>query len=108
MLTISLNSLQHEDFNMPLYIPQLAFTKFTAHQFSVHTSNKVSNMTPYRSGFPIDSIPPIDSLYPVLPRCKKVYQTIFSCINWLATCNRTGIDTVLKFIASYRNVLHKH
>ena len=69
-LGIAFTWIQHADGNISVHLLQLEFTEFAAHQFSVHTSNKVPNMTHYRSGFPIDSIPPVDPLNPDLPRRK--------------------------------------
>ena len=63
-------------------------------------------MTPYRSGFPIDSIPPVDPLGPDLPRQRQVYHITFGCINWLATCIRPDIVPALEFLASYINSPH--
>ena len=63
-------------------------------------------MTPYCSGFPIDSIPPVDPLDPDLSRQQKVYQNIVGCINWLATFTRNYIAPVLTFLASYINSPH--
>ena len=64
-------------------------------------------MTPYRSGLPIDSIPPVDPLYLDLNHRQKIYQSIFGCINWLATCTYPDIAPVLTFIASYSNYPHQ-
>ena len=58
--------IQHKDSNISVHLCQSAFTSFTAHRFSVQIANKVLNMTPYCSGFPIDSIPPVDPLDPDL------------------------------------------
>ena len=63
--------------------------------------NRVPNMTPYRSGLPIDSLPPARANDPDLKRRIKVYQGIVGSINWLATCNRPDIAPVLTFLASY-------
>ena len=60
--------IQQKDGKISVHLCQSAFTKFTAYRFSVQSANKVLNMTPYRSGFPIDSIPPVDPLNPDLPR----------------------------------------
>ena len=60
-------------------------------------------MTPYLSGFSINSIPPVDPLDPDLPRQKQAYQSIVGCINWLATCFHPNIAPVITFIASYSN-----
>ena len=106
-LGTALNWIHHEDINISVHLCQSEFTEFTAHRFSVHTSNKVPNMKPYSSGFPIYYIPPVDPLDPYIPRCKKVYQSIVSCINWLETCTHYENAPALTFIASYRNSLHQ-
>ena len=82
---------------------QSAFTDFTAHRFGVDKYNLTPNMTPYRSGLPIDSIPPPPSDDPDLARRTKVYQRIVGSINWLATCTRPDVAPVLTFLATYTN-----
>ena len=98
--------LQQKDDNISVHIFQSAFTEFTAHRLSVQSTNKVPNMTPYRSGFPIDSIPPVDIINTDLTRGRQFYQSIVGCINWLVTCTRPEISLVLTFLASYRNDPH--
>ena len=51
--------LEHKDRNISAHLWQSEFTEFIDYWFLVHSANKVSNMTPYCSGFLIDSIPPI-------------------------------------------------
>ena len=68
--------------------------------------NKVPNLTLYRSGFHIDSIPPVNPLNTDLPRQRQFYQSIVGCINRLATCTCPDIAPVLTFLASYRNYPH--
>ena len=86
--------IHHKDGNISAHICQSSFTKFTAHLLSVQSTNKVPNMTPYRSGFLINSIPPVDPLDPDLNRLRQVYQSIVGCINWLANCTRPGIAPI--------------
>ena len=100
------NWRQHSNGIISFHLFQSTFTLFTAHKFSLHTVNKVPNMTPYCGGFPIDSIPPVDPLYPDLLRQKQVFQIIFGCINWIATCTRPYIAPALTFIASFSNAPH--
>ena len=87
--------LQHIDSKIYVHLCQSEFNKFIARRFLVQSANKVPTMTPYRSGLPIDSIPPVDTLNHDLPHQLKVYQSIFGCINWLATCTRPDITSVL-------------
>ena len=64
--------LRHFDGNLSVYLSQSALTEFTAHRFGVDKMNKTPNMTPYQSGYPIDSIPEADPDDPDLARCTKV------------------------------------
>ena len=98
--------IHKKDGNISFHLLQSAFTEFTAHLFSVHSANKFPNVTPYRSGFLIYSIPLVEPLNPDLPRRRQVYQSIFGCINWIETCTRPDISPVLTFLASHRNSPH--
>ena len=64
-------------------------------------------MTPYRSGFLINSINPVHPINPYLKLQRQFYQSIAGCINWLETCTRPDIVSVLKFLASYSNYPHQ-
>ena len=68
--------------------------------------NLTPNMTPYRSGYPIDSIPAPDPNDPDLARQTKVYQSIVGCINWLVCCTRPDVSPALTFLASYTKAPH--
>ena len=95
--------LQHKDSNISSHLWQSAFTEFMAHRLSVKSANKVPNMTPYRFGFPNDSIHPVGPLNPDLNHKLQDYQSIVGCINWLATCTCPEIAPVLTFNSSYSN-----
>ena len=92
---------RHPDGNLSVHLSQSAFTDFTAHRFGVSKYNQTPAMTPYRSGLPIDAIPPPVANDPDQPRRTKVYQSVVGCINWLATCTRPDISPCLTFLASY-------
>ena len=101
--------LRHDDGNLSVHLSQTAFTEHTAHRFGIDAMTKVPNMTPWRSGLPIDSIPPPDPGDPDLARRTKVYQSIVGSINWLATCSRPDVSPVLTFLVSYSHApAHQH
>jgi hypothetical protein len=91
---------RHPDNHLSVHLCQSPFTEFTAHRFGIDKYNRTPNMTPYRSGLPIDSIASANPKDPDLKRCTKVYQAIIGSINWLATC-RPDVSPVLSFLASY-------
>jgi hypothetical protein len=95
--------------HLSVHLCQLAFTEYTAHRFAIDRYNRTPNMTPYRSGLPIDSIPMPDPKDPDLKQRTKVYQSIVGCINWLATSTRPDVSPVLSFFASYMHApSHQH
>ena len=93
-LGTAFNWKRHEDGHLSVLLTQSAFTEYSAHRFAIDKLNPVPNMTPYRSGIPIDSIPPPDPQDPDLKRRTKCYQGIVGCINWLATCTRPDVRLV--------------
>ena len=100
---------QLDDGNISVHLSQATFTEHLAHRFSVDTMNKTPNMTPYRSGLPIDSIQPSAPDDPDLARRRKVYQSIVGSINWLATNTRPDVAPALTFLASYMQLpSHQH
>ena len=94
---------RHEDGHVSVHMSQSAFTEHTAHRYGLDKFKRVPNMTPYRSGLPIDSLPPADAKDPDLKRRTKVYQGIVGSINWLAQCTRPDVAPALTFLASYSN-----
>ena len=100
---------RHTNGELSAFLSQTAFTEYMAHRFAVDTMTPVPNMTPYRSGLPIDAIPPPNPKDPDLKRRTKCYQSMVGCINWLATCTRPDVSPVLTFLASYStNPAHQH
>jgi hypothetical protein len=95
--------------HLSIHLSQSAFTEFTAHRFAVDRFNRTLHMTPYRSGYPINSIPPADPKDPDLKRRTKVYQSIVGSINWLAMSTCPDVAPVLSFLASYSHApSHQH
>ena len=69
--------------------------------------HRVPNMTPYRFGLPIDSLPPPHAYGLDLKCHTKVYKDIVGSINWLATCTCPDITPVLTFLPSCSTNLSK-
>jgi hypothetical protein len=103
------NWKRHSDGNLSVLLTQSAFVEYSAHRFAIDKLNPVPNMTPYRSGMPIDAIPAPDPKDPDQKRRTKCYQAIVGCINWLATCTRPDVAPALTFLASYNtNPSYQH
>ena len=72
-------------------------------RFGLGNASRTPHMTPYRSGLPIDSVPPPDKNDPDQARRTTVYQSLVGCLNWLAVCSRPDLATVVSFLASFMN-----
>ena len=92
---------RHNYGNLSVHLSQAAFAEHTAHMFGVAGMARVPNMTPWRSGLPIDLIAAADESEPDFKRRRKVYQSLVGSINWLAMCSRPDVSPVLTFLASY-------
>ncbi len=59
--------------------------------------------TPYRSGYPIDKIPPKD--YPPALQAKITHkmQQLTSCLQWLATSTCPDIATATNLVSRYNH-----
>ena len=69
--------------HLSIHLCQSAFTKFTGQCFGVDKFNRTPNITPYRAGYPIDTIPNANPKDLDLKCHTKFYQSIAGCINWL-------------------------
>ena len=94
------NWITHKDGNISVHLSQSAFIEFAPHCFSFHTLNKVPNMTPYCSGLPIASIPPVYPLDPDLPFIKQVYQinhrSVCRIAKWRIPNSIVGFENIIK------------
>ena len=88
---------------LPCHTNQQAFTEHTAERFGLATVNRVPNVTPYRSGMPIDAVPDPDPDDHDLARRTTIYQSIVGSLNWLSTCTCLDISPAITFLSSYQN-----
>jgi hypothetical protein len=65
---------RQDDGHLSVHTSQAAFKDYASHRFSISSMNPVPNMSPYRSGMPINSIPSPADDNPDLERQKTVYQ----------------------------------
>jgi len=98
--------IRHDNDHLSVHLSQSAFTEYTGQRFGVDKYNRTPNMSPYRSGYPIDSIPNSDPHDPDLKRRTKIFQRIIGCINWLACCTRPDVSPALTFLSSYNMAPH--
>jgi hypothetical protein len=82
-LGTAFNWKRHADGNLSVLLTQSAFVEYSAHRFAIDKLNPVPNMTPYRSGMPIDSIPPPDPKDPDQKYVQNVIKRLLgTLIGW--------------------------
>ena len=59
--------------------------------------------TPYRSGFPVDSVPHIDMTMSERQKLNKTLQELVGSLTWLATITRPDIATITNILSQYNN-----
>ena len=92
----------YSDGNLSVHVSQQVFTNHIISWFGLEACNHVPPMTPYRSGWPIDSTTDPDTDEPDLPKHKASYQSICISNNWLAILTRPDAATILSFLTSYQ------
>jgi len=65
----------------------------------LHHSSSNSFQTPYRSGFPVDSVPDIDMSTNERAELNQLLQEYVGSLNWLANQTRPDISTITNLIA---------
>ena len=85
---------------------QGAFAQNLVERYRQQDVNFNLHATPYRSGLPIDSIPPAtaeEMLTPSFARRCNQYQLMVGSLNWLATNTRPDLTPVTLFLAAYNH-----
>eukprot|EP00984_Skeletonema_dohrnii_P019485 scaffold9319_cov84-Skeletonema_dohrnii-CCMP3373.AAC.1 len=95
----------HADGALSVHISQSAYAQHLVERYKLDSSNYNPHATPYRSGCPIDSIPPanIDELDKWFVQRRDNYRSLIGGLTWLATNTRPDLAPVVSFLASYNS-----
>ena len=92
-LGICFECKQHKDNNVTIKMHQTAFVDHLLKLANLDGDAVNPATTPYRHGFPIDSIPKMKPS-PNQAKLTKYYQQLIGSINWLSISTRPDISTV--------------
>lgn len=83
----------HADGALSVHLSQAAYAQNIVERLKLDDSNFNPKATPYRSGCPIDSIPPatIDENDPYFVRRRESYRSLVGNLTWLATNTRPDL-----------------
>jgi hypothetical protein len=82
-------------------ISQEGYAATIANEMGLSTANKSPLMTPFRSGFPVDTIPHIDMPPGQRAPLIKTMQSWLGMINWLQMCTRPDLATIFSLLATH-------
>ena len=86
---------------LQVHLSQLAFTKNLIQLAQLETSLNISD-TPYRSGYPVDSLPE-STTAPSTPQLVAYMRLLADSLNWLAQGTRPDLSTITAMLARYLN-----
>jgi len=83
-------------------LSQEAYATTIVDELGLSASNTNSHSSPYRAGFPIDTIPHVDmSLEDRQPLIARV-RSLLGMLNWLCICTRPDLTTCVSLLAQYQ------
>ncbi len=102
-LSIAFNNTRHNDGHISIHMSQEAFTDTLVAKANLDGPDCGTCPTPYRSGYPIDKIPPKDYPAALQARITHKMQQLTGSLQWLATSTRPDIATITNLISRYNH-----
>ena len=96
---------EHHDGHLSVLLSQKAFAQNLVERHRLNNINYNPRVSPYRSGYPIDSFPSaeVDEDDKHFVRRRHSYRSLVGGLNWLATNTRPDLAPVVSFLASYNH-----
>jgi deoxyuridine 5'-triphosphate nucleotidohydrolase len=100
-LGINFDCKRHDDGNVSIHLSQEAFIENLCQLANLDNENVNPTRTPYKSGYPVDSIPYFDSQEPDKSNRIHTMQVFIGCLTWLSMSTRPDIATITNLLAKY-------
>ena len=100
-LGIKFTNVKHADGHIGIYMNQPKDISNLIKKVGLNKPQSLSAPTPYRSGFPVDTVPHIDLPQNQRDKLNKILQELTGSLNWLATQTRPDIATITNIISQY-------
>ena len=100
-LGIKFQCSKTKDNEVTIQLNQESYIENLLTHLNLHGKNINTPQTPYRSGYPVDTIPPKD--YPLHTQEKliKKMQFLIGSLNWIAISTRPDISTIVAFLSKF-------
>jgi len=102
-LGIEFSWQHHADGNLSVTLTQQSFAETLIETYGYSNLGTSTFTTPYRSGFPIDSIPHEDMSSSQRDALRLQYQSLVGSLNWLAHTTRPDLSTVVSLLAQHQS-----
>ena len=100
-LGIKFNCKKEKDKCVTIQMNQDAFIENLLIQLNLHHDNINTPKTPYRSGYPVDSIPTTNDSPATKEKMIKKMQFLIGSLNWVAISTRPDIATIVALLSKY-------
>ena len=91
---------RHEDGHVTVHLSQEGYAMAFVEAMGQSNANASARMTPYRSGLPIDTLPPVEMAETDREKLRSRYQSVMGMLNWLSISTQPDLTTVHSLLAS--------
>ena len=102
-LGIKFTNITHPDGHVDIYMTQPKDSADLIEKAGLDQPQTKTVQTPYRSGFPVDTIPDMDMSQSDRDKTNKKLQELVGSLNWISTQTRPDISTITNMIAQYNS-----
>ena len=102
-LGVKFTNVIHDDGNVEIYMTQQADVIALVKKVGLDKTDSLTAKTPYRSGYPVDTIPHKDMPLSERHKLNKKLQELVGSLTWLATITRPDIATITNILSQYNH-----
>jgi len=93
----------HDDGNLTVLLTQQSFAENLVESLGFTDISLSTYITPYRSGYPIDSVPSDSQSATQRDQLRLQYQSLVGSLNWLAHTTRPDLSTAVSLLAQHQS-----
>ena len=102
-LGVKFTNVTHLDGNVDIYMTQEADILNLIKKVGLDKADSLTAKTPYRSGYPVDTIPHIEMSVSERNNLNKTLQELVGSLTWLSTITRPDIATITNILSQYNH-----